>query len=147
MFLELLNDSVKSQPLKSCPCTLHYLRKRGGHNLVAQFKKSFKLSEWYRTKLVGELMVPSSSQSKIQGSGPTSAWLLGSFYFDFSRLLNNSLIMSLEQSDVRTPKSTKHVQPVEWCKPQDEVKSIQLKIQTSLLNSEVDPRSRSNSSK
>ncbi|KAH0621495.1 hypothetical protein JD844_022859 [Phrynosoma platyrhinos] len=53
------------------------------------------------------------------------------------------------ENDVRTPKVTKHVQPVQWSqvKPQDEVKSIQLKIQTSLPNSEGNPRSRSNSSK
>ncbi|XP_062972449.1 mitogen-activated protein kinase kinase kinase 20 isoform X1 [Elgaria multicarinata webbii] len=52
------------------------------------------------------------------------------------------------ESDVRTPKSTKHIQPVQWSqvKLQDEVKSIQLKIQTSLPNSEGNPRSRSNSS-
>ncbi|XP_042302649.1 mitogen-activated protein kinase kinase kinase 20 isoform X2 [Sceloporus undulatus] len=52
------------------------------------------------------------------------------------------------ENDVRTPKFTKHIQPVQWSqvKPQDEVKSIQLKIQTSLPNSEGNPRSRSNSS-
>ncbi|XP_054826435.1 mitogen-activated protein kinase kinase kinase 20 isoform X1 [Eublepharis macularius] len=52
------------------------------------------------------------------------------------------------ENDVKTPKSTRHIQPVQWCKMklQDEVKSIQLKIQTSLPNSEVNPRSRSNSS-
>uniref|UniRef100_A0ACB8G0S7 Uncharacterized protein n=1 Tax=Sphaerodactylus townsendi TaxID=933632 RepID=A0ACB8G0S7_9SAUR len=52
------------------------------------------------------------------------------------------------ENDVRTPKSTRHIQPVQWCKTklQDEVKSIELKIQTSLPNSEVSPRSRSNSS-
>nr|XP_056717438.1 mitogen-activated protein kinase kinase kinase 20 isoform X2 [Euleptes europaea] len=52
------------------------------------------------------------------------------------------------ENDVRTPKSTRHIQPVQWCetKLQDEVKSIQLKIQTSLPNSEVNPQSRSNSS-
>ncbi|XP_053215353.1 mitogen-activated protein kinase kinase kinase 20 isoform X1 [Podarcis raffonei] len=52
------------------------------------------------------------------------------------------------ESIVRTPKSTRHIQPVEWSKVklQDEVKSIQLKIQTSLPNSEGNPRSRSNSS-
>ncbi|KAL8183481.1 UNVERIFIED_CONTAM: hypothetical protein K2H54_042540 [Gekko kuhli] len=52
------------------------------------------------------------------------------------------------ESDVRTPKSTRHIQSVQWCKTklQDEVKSIQLKIQTPLSNSEAHPRSRSNSS-
>ncbi|XP_020666627.2 mitogen-activated protein kinase kinase kinase 20 isoform X1 [Pogona vitticeps] len=52
------------------------------------------------------------------------------------------------ENDVRTPKFTKHIQPVQWSevKCQDEVKSIQLKIQTPLANSEGIPRSRSNSS-
>ncbi|XP_060113057.1 mitogen-activated protein kinase kinase kinase 20 isoform X1 [Heteronotia binoei] len=52
------------------------------------------------------------------------------------------------ENDVRTPKSTRHIQSVQWCKTklQDEVKPIQLIIQTSLPNSEVSPRSRSNSS-
>ncbi|KAJ7345635.1 hypothetical protein JRQ81_001585 [Phrynocephalus forsythii] len=52
------------------------------------------------------------------------------------------------ESDVRIPKFTKHIQPVQWSemKRQDEVKSIQLKIQTPLGNSEGMPRSRSNSS-
>ncbi|XP_053122768.1 mitogen-activated protein kinase kinase kinase 20 isoform X1 [Hemicordylus capensis] len=52
------------------------------------------------------------------------------------------------ESDVRTPKFTKHIQPVRWSdvKPQDEVKSIELKIQMSLSNLEGNPRSRSNSS-
>ncbi|XP_063174238.1 mitogen-activated protein kinase kinase kinase 20 isoform X1 [Candoia aspera] len=52
------------------------------------------------------------------------------------------------EADVHTPKSTKHIQQVQWSqvKRQDEVKSIQLKIQTSLSNVEGNPRSRSNSS-
>ncbi|KAM6466938.1 mitogen-activated protein kinase kinase kinase 20-like isoform 1-T1 [Liasis olivaceus] len=52
------------------------------------------------------------------------------------------------EADVHTPKSTKHIQQVQWSqvKLQDEVKSVQLKIQTSLPNLEGDPRSRSNSS-
>ncbi|KAM3854097.1 mitogen-activated protein kinase kinase kinase 20 isoform 5-T6 [Vipera latastei] len=52
------------------------------------------------------------------------------------------------EADVHTPKSTKHIQQVQWnqMKQQDEVKSVQLKIQTSLPNVEGNPRSRSNSS-
>ncbi|EHA97972.1 Mitogen-activated protein kinase kinase kinase MLT [Heterocephalus glaber] len=52
------------------------------------------------------------------------------------------------ESDVRTPKSTKHVHSIHWSrsKPQDEVKAVQLSIQTLLLNSEGNPRSRSDSS-
>ncbi|KAM5265095.1 mitogen-activated protein kinase kinase kinase 20 isoform 1-T2 [Hipposideros larvatus] len=52
------------------------------------------------------------------------------------------------ESDVRTPKSTKHVHSIQWnrTKPQDEVKSIQLAIQTLFSNSEGNPRSRSDSS-
>uniref|UniRef100_A0A803T9L6 Mitogen-activated protein kinase kinase kinase 20 n=1 Tax=Anolis carolinensis TaxID=28377 RepID=A0A803T9L6_ANOCA len=52
------------------------------------------------------------------------------------------------ENDVRIPRFTKHIQPLQWSqiKPQDEVKSIELKIQTSLPNSEGNPRSRSNSS-
>lgn len=52
------------------------------------------------------------------------------------------------ESDVRTPKSTKHVHSIKWSKtkPQDEVKAVQLAIQTSFSNSEGNPRSRSDSS-
>ncbi|KAM6176025.1 mitogen-activated protein kinase kinase kinase 20 isoform 3-T3 [Erethizon dorsatum] len=52
------------------------------------------------------------------------------------------------ESDVRTPKSTKHVHSIHWSrtKPQDEVKAVQLSIQTLLFNSEGNPRSRSDSS-
>ncbi|XP_073074795.1 mitogen-activated protein kinase kinase kinase 20 isoform X2 [Manis javanica] len=52
------------------------------------------------------------------------------------------------ESDVRAPKSTKHVHSIQWSrtKPQDEVKAIQLAIQTLFLNSEGNPRSRSDSS-
>ncbi|XP_026552830.1 mitogen-activated protein kinase kinase kinase 20 isoform X1 [Pseudonaja textilis] len=52
------------------------------------------------------------------------------------------------EADVHTPKSTKHIQQLQWSqvKLQDEVKSVQLKIQTSLPNVEGNPRSRSNSS-
>ncbi|XP_034283421.1 mitogen-activated protein kinase kinase kinase 20 isoform X1 [Pantherophis guttatus] len=52
------------------------------------------------------------------------------------------------EADVHSPKSTKHIQQVQWSqvKLQDEVKSVQLKIQTSLPNVEGNPRSRSNSS-
>ncbi|KAM5280128.1 mitogen-activated protein kinase kinase kinase 20 [Ctenodactylus gundi] len=51
------------------------------------------------------------------------------------------------ESDVRTPKSTKHVHSIHWSrtKPQDEVKAVQLAIQTLLPNSEGSPGSRSNS--
>lgn len=54
-----------------------------------------------------------------------------------------------EQSDVRAPKSTRHVQAISWSKvkAQDEVKAVQLMIQTSLPNSEGHSRSRSDSSK
>ena len=54
-----------------------------------------------------------------------------------------------EQSDVRAPKCTRHVQAICWSKvkAQDEVKAVQLMIQTSLPNSEGHSRSRSVSSK
>ncbi|KAF7464827.1 mitogen-activated protein kinase kinase kinase 20 isoform X1 [Marmota monax] len=52
------------------------------------------------------------------------------------------------ENDVRTPKSTKHVHSIQWSrtKPQDEVKAVQLSIQTALPNTEGNPGSRSNSS-
>ncbi|XP_065607238.1 mitogen-activated protein kinase kinase kinase 20 isoform X2 [Cyrtonyx montezumae] len=52
------------------------------------------------------------------------------------------------ESDVRAPKSTRHVQDICWSKmkTQDEVKAVQLMIQTSLPNSEGHSRSRSDSS-
>ncbi|XP_052530558.1 mitogen-activated protein kinase kinase kinase 20 isoform X2 [Tympanuchus pallidicinctus] len=52
------------------------------------------------------------------------------------------------ESDVRAPKSTRHVQAICWSKvkAQDEVKAVQLMIQTSLPNSEGHSRSRSDSS-
>lgn len=52
------------------------------------------------------------------------------------------------ESDVRAPKSTRHVQAICWSKvkAQDEVKAVQLMIQTSLPNSEGHSRSRSVSS-
>ncbi|XP_006878887.1 PREDICTED: mitogen-activated protein kinase kinase kinase MLT-like isoform X1 [Elephantulus edwardii] len=52
------------------------------------------------------------------------------------------------ESDVRTPKSTKHVHWIQWgkAKPQDEVKAVQLAIQTLFSNSEGNTGSRSNSS-
>ncbi|KAM9085279.1 mitogen-activated protein kinase kinase kinase 20 isoform 1-T1 [Megaptera novaeangliae] len=52
------------------------------------------------------------------------------------------------ESDVRAPKSTKHVHSIQWSrtKPQDEVKAVQLAIQTLLPNSEGNPGSRSDSS-
>uniref|UniRef100_A0A5F9C368 Mitogen-activated protein kinase kinase kinase 20 n=1 Tax=Oryctolagus cuniculus TaxID=9986 RepID=A0A5F9C368_RABIT len=52
------------------------------------------------------------------------------------------------ESDVRTPKSTKHVHRIQWskAKPQDEVKAVQLAIQTVLPNAEGTPGSRSDSS-
>uniref|UniRef100_A0A8D0G9K4 Uncharacterized protein n=1 Tax=Sphenodon punctatus TaxID=8508 RepID=A0A8D0G9K4_SPHPU len=51
------------------------------------------------------------------------------------------------ENDVRTPKTTKHIQTVEWSKGKvpDEVRSVQLVIQTSLPNSEGNTQSRSNS--
>lgn len=54
-----------------------------------------------------------------------------------------------EQSDVRAPKTTRHVQAIHWSKVkvQDEVEAVQLIIQTSLPNSEGHSRSRSDSSK
>nr|XP_012317786.1 mitogen-activated protein kinase kinase kinase 20-like [Aotus nancymaae] len=53
------------------------------------------------------------------------------------------------ESDVRTPKSTKHVHSIQWSrtKPQDEVKAVQLAIQTLFANSDGNPGSRSDSSK
>lgn len=52
------------------------------------------------------------------------------------------------ESDVRTPKITKHVHPIQWSqmKAEDIVKTVQLAIQTILPNAEVNPRSRSDSS-
>jgi len=54
-----------------------------------------------------------------------------------------------EQSDVRAPKTTRHIQAICWSKvkAQDEVETVQLMIQTSLPNSEGNSRSRSDSSK
>lgn len=52
------------------------------------------------------------------------------------------------ESDVRAPKTTRHVQAIHWSKVkvQDEVEAVQLMIQTSLPNSEGHSRSRSDSS-
>ncbi|XP_045712802.1 mitogen-activated protein kinase kinase kinase 20 isoform X1 [Phyllostomus hastatus] len=52
------------------------------------------------------------------------------------------------ESDVKTPKSTKHVHSIQWnrTKPKDAVKVVQLAIQTLFPNSEDNPRSRSDSS-
>ncbi|KAM9629353.1 mitogen-activated protein kinase kinase kinase 20-like [Morphnus guianensis] len=52
------------------------------------------------------------------------------------------------ESDVRAPKSTRHIQAICWSKvkAQDEVETVQLMIQTSLPNSEGNSRSRSDSS-
>ncbi|MBZ3877592.1 Mitogen-activated protein kinase kinase kinase MLT [Sciurus carolinensis] len=52
------------------------------------------------------------------------------------------------ESDVRTPKSTKHVHSIQWgrTKPQDEVKAVQLSIHTVLPNTDGNPGSRSDSS-
>ncbi|XP_077607238.1 mitogen-activated protein kinase kinase kinase 20 isoform X1 [Crocuta crocuta] len=52
------------------------------------------------------------------------------------------------ESDVRAAKSTKHVHSIQWnrTKPQDEVKAVQLAIQTLLPNLEGSSRSRSDSS-
>ncbi|XP_036598390.1 mitogen-activated protein kinase kinase kinase 20 isoform X1 [Trichosurus vulpecula] len=51
------------------------------------------------------------------------------------------------ESDVRSPKSSKHVQSIQWSKmkPIDEVKAVKLVIQTSFANSEGNAGSRSNS--
>ncbi|KFV51863.1 Mitogen-activated protein kinase kinase kinase MLT, partial [Gavia stellata] len=51
------------------------------------------------------------------------------------------------ESDVRAPKTTRHIQAICWSKmkAQDEVETVQLMIQTSLPNSEGNSRSRSNS--
>ncbi|XP_006035134.1 mitogen-activated protein kinase kinase kinase 20 isoform X3 [Alligator sinensis] len=69
-------------------------------------------------------------------------WIVG-----IEKKQNIEYIITYE-SDVRTPKITRHIQAIQWSKikAQDEVKSIQLVIQTSLPNSEGKPRSRSNSS-
>ncbi|NXU49119.1 M3K20 kinase, partial [Turnix velox] len=52
------------------------------------------------------------------------------------------------ESDVRAPKSTRHIQTISWSKvkAQDEVETVQLIIQTSLPNSEGNSRRRSDSS-
>ncbi|KFV11216.1 Mitogen-activated protein kinase kinase kinase MLT, partial [Pterocles gutturalis] len=52
------------------------------------------------------------------------------------------------ESDVRAPKTTRHIQAICWSKvkAQDEVETVQLMIQTSLPNSEGNSRSRSDSS-
>ncbi|XP_028618711.1 mitogen-activated protein kinase kinase kinase 20 isoform X1 [Grammomys surdaster] len=52
------------------------------------------------------------------------------------------------ESDVRTPKLTKHVHSIQWSrmKPQDEVKAVQLAIQTLFSSLEGNPGSRSDSS-
>lgn len=52
------------------------------------------------------------------------------------------------ESDVRTPKLTKHVHSIQWSrtKPQDEVRAVQLAIQTLFSNSDGNPGSRSDSS-
>ncbi|KAJ7398037.1 hypothetical protein BTVI_129594 [Pitangus sulphuratus] len=51
------------------------------------------------------------------------------------------------ESDVRAPKSTRHIQAICWSKvkAQDEVETVQLMIQTSVANSEGNSRSRSDS--
>ncbi|NXY18113.1 M3K20 kinase, partial [Atrichornis clamosus] len=51
------------------------------------------------------------------------------------------------ESDVRAPKTTRHIQAICWSKvkAQDEVETVQLMIQTSLPNSEGNSRSRSDS--
>ncbi|XP_017689712.1 PREDICTED: mitogen-activated protein kinase kinase kinase MLT-like [Lepidothrix coronata] len=51
------------------------------------------------------------------------------------------------ESDVRAPKSTRHIQAICWSKvkAQDEVETVQLMIQTSVPNSEGNSRSRSDS--
>ncbi|KAM6200711.1 mitogen-activated protein kinase kinase kinase 20-like [Sarcoramphus papa] len=53
------------------------------------------------------------------------------------------------ESDVRAPKTTRHIQAICWSKvkAQDEVETVKLMIQTSLPNSEGNSRSRSDSSK
>ncbi|NWX24527.1 M3K20 kinase, partial [Aegotheles bennettii] len=52
------------------------------------------------------------------------------------------------ESDVKAPKSTKHIQTLCWSKvkAQDEVETVQLMIQTSVSNSEGNSRTRSDSS-
>ncbi|KFW92778.1 Mitogen-activated protein kinase kinase kinase MLT, partial [Phalacrocorax carbo] len=52
------------------------------------------------------------------------------------------------ESDVRAPKTTRHIQAICWSKvkAQDEVETVQLMIQTSLPNSEGNSRTRSDSS-
>ncbi|XP_077010281.1 mitogen-activated protein kinase kinase kinase 20 isoform X2 [Tamandua tetradactyla] len=66
----------------------------------------------------------------------------------FNTNLPDAEILKMTKSDVRIPKSTKHVHSIQWsrAKPQDEVKAVQLAIQTLFPNSEGNPGSRSNSS-
>ncbi|KAF3824368.1 hypothetical protein GH733_008653 [Mirounga leonina] len=66
----------------------------------------------------------------------------------FNTNLPDAEILKMTKSDVRAPKSTKHIHSIQWSrmKPQDEVKAVQLAIQTLLPNSEGNSRSRSNSS-
>ncbi|XP_068401007.1 mitogen-activated protein kinase kinase kinase 20 isoform X2 [Eschrichtius robustus] len=66
----------------------------------------------------------------------------------FNTNLPDAEILKMTKSDVRAPKSTKHVHSIQWSrtKPQDEVKAVQLAIQTLLPNSEGNPGSRSDSS-
>ncbi|XP_014425665.2 mitogen-activated protein kinase kinase kinase 20 isoform X2 [Pelodiscus sinensis] len=51
------------------------------------------------------------------------------------------------EGDVRAPKTTRHIHAITWSKlkAQDEVKSVQLMVQTSLTNSEGKPGSRTSS--
>nr|XP_006006090.1 PREDICTED: mitogen-activated protein kinase kinase kinase MLT isoform X2 [Latimeria chalumnae] len=51
------------------------------------------------------------------------------------------------QNDVKSPKTTKHIHPVEWSEmtTKHEVKTVELEIQTALPRIEGKPRSRSNS--
>ncbi|RMC18543.1 hypothetical protein DUI87_04435 [Hirundo rustica rustica] len=65
----------------------------------------------------------------------------------FNTNLPDAEILKMTKSDVRAPKSTRHIQAICWSKvkAQDEVEAVQLLIQTSLPNSEGNSRSRSDS--
>eukprot|EP00076_Gallus_gallus_P023351 XP_015145092.1 mitogen-activated protein kinase kinase kinase 20 isoform X2 [Gallus gallus] len=81
------------------------------------------------------------------GNGPKPPFVMEKWIVGIEEHQSVECIVTYE-SDVRAPKSTRHVQAICWSKvkAQDEVKAVQLMIQTSLPNSEGHSRSRSVSS-
>ncbi|XP_037705270.1 mitogen-activated protein kinase kinase kinase 20 isoform X2 [Choloepus didactylus] len=81
------------------------------------------------------------------GTGPQPPFVMEKWIVGIAENQTVECLVTYE-SDVRTPKSTKHVHSIQWSrtKPQDEVKAVQLAIQTLFPNSEGNPGSRSNSS-